>query len=151
VPDAIGLLGRLQQFLDRRRVDVATLDGEGLVTLMVEWYRQTALDPADATATADVLMHQYGGWSEGCATGFKWGVVRRVELTEPDGSRVERFAGLTLMLEPSRFSGVAPVRFEVADRGALDAFVQRVERTPAYDTVLGERPMGVVLQSGGLR
>lgn len=141
-----GLLGELQQFLDRRKVAVATLDAPTLVGLMVDWYRLVPVD-----ARADGLLHQYGGWSEGCVTGFKWSVLRHVLVDAGDPDPVERFAGLTLMLEPSAFSGVSAVRFETSDRNALEAFVRRIEASPAWDAVAAARPMGVVLQSGGLR
>jgi hypothetical protein len=85
-------------------------------------------------------------------TGFKWGVLRQVtQIDVVGGTRTDRFAGLTLMFEPARFSGVAPWRTETRDPAKLEGFVAAIERTPAYEMATSQKPMGVVLQSGGLR
>jgi hypothetical protein len=55
------LLGELQSFLDRRKVDVGRLDGETLVALMVDWFRLVRVAEIDGLPTEDTLVHQYGG------------------------------------------------------------------------------------------
>ena len=100
------LSSSLQAFFNQRGVDVERLTADAMIKLMVNWFR---LAPIQGMA-ADTLLFRYGGWSEGCVTGFKFGLLRRV--TASDETRTEWLAGITLMFEPSRYAGVEPLDTE---------------------------------------
>ena len=143
------LLTRLQAFLTQRAVDPEFLTAESMVREMVDWFRLSSVDsPLEEPLSADVLLYRYGGWSEGCATGFKLSLLRRV--TEPDG-KTDWQAGITLMFEPARFSDVSPLTTLSSQWSSLEAFLRAVESSPAYRRCRDLTPMGVMLESGGLR
>ena len=95
------LSSSLQAFFNQRGVDVERITADAMIKLMVNWFR---LAPIQGMA-ADRLLFRYGGWSEGCVTGFKFGLLRRV--TASDETRTEWLAGITLMFEPSRLGGIS--------------------------------------------
>ena len=146
---AFTLLDALQRFLQERRVMVETLTVEPAVALMLDWFRLQPVDALIQPGSADVLVYQYGGWSEGCATAYKFSVLRSV--TENDGSATEWLAGITLMFEPSGAAELARFRTTSAQSASLDAFLETIEASDCYQTLLRQRPMGVLLESGGLR
>ena len=107
------LSSSLQVFFNQRGVDVERLTADAMIKLMVDWFR---LVPIQCMA-ADTLLFRYGGWSEGCVTGFKFGLPQRV--TASDETRTEWLAGITLMFEPSRYAGVEPLDTESTDWGIV--------------------------------
>jgi hypothetical protein len=148
--NSYSMLAALQAFVTRRNVDVAALDVRAMVDEMLAWY--VALPPGQLVpdAVSDVLVYRYGGWSEGCATGFKVSLLRRVRVRNEDGE-TDWVAGITLMFEPggradlARFSTVSP------DWPSLDAFRKAIESSPAFRSVANAVPMAAALESGGLR
>lgn len=113
------LSSSLQAFFNQRGVDVERLTADAMIKLMVDWFR---LVPIQGMA-ADTLLFRYGGWSEGCVTGFKFGLLRRV--TASDETRTEWLAGITLMFEPSRYAGVEPLDTESTDWGISGGLCSR--------------------------
>ena len=107
------LSSSLQAFFNQRGVDVERPTADAMIKLMVDWFR---LVPIQGMA-ADTLLFRYGGWSEGCVTGFKFGLLRRV--TASDETRTEWLAGITLIFEPSRYAGVEPLDTESTDLGDI--------------------------------
>jgi hypothetical protein len=98
----------------------------------------------------DALIYRYGGWSEGCATAFKLSLLRRV--TEQTGAQTsERFAGITLMFEPSNQAELMPFSADSSDAKSMDAFLQTIETSPAFKQLAGATPMGVLIETGGVR
>lgn len=143
-----GLLSDLEAFIERRGGDVNQLVARSMVDLMVDWYR---FDAKAASGKEDVLVFRTGGWSEGCATGFKLSVLRRVATGRvPDGDAA-RFAGITLMFEPSARSELAPYSTTSAEWQSMEGFVAAIEASPAFRGLDAAIPMGVMLESGGLR
>src|SRR5262245_10525483 len=74
------LLAQLQTFMQVRNVDANDLTPEGLLRLMIDWYRFAR--PGESAPAADALVFRYGGWSEGCATAFNLSVLRRVKALD---------------------------------------------------------------------
>ena len=91
----VNLLSSLQTFLNQRAVDVERLTAEKMVALMVDWFRLAPIDGVAHASAADTMLFRYGGWSEGCVTGFKFGLLRRIATG--DASDTEWLAGITLM------------------------------------------------------
>lgn len=145
------LLNALQNFLHGRGVDVQTLTAQQMVPLMIDWIRLEPVDRLERKVTADVLVHRYGGWSEGCATGFRYSVLRRVSERADDGTTTEWFAGVTLMFEPSRLAGLAPLDMVSSDQRSLEAFLEAIEGSAAYKVLAQQAPMSALLESGGVR
>ena len=139
------LLSSLQAFSNQRGVDVERLTADAMIKLMVDWFR---LVPIQGMA-ADTLLFRYGGWSEGCVTGFKFGLLRRVAASDETGT--EWLAGITLMFEPSRYAGVEPLNTESTDWGSLAAFVRAIESSPGFRLSATTTPMAVMVESQGLR
>jgi hypothetical protein len=143
------LLGALQAFLEQRSIAVDDLTADPAVVSMLDWFRQ---GPVDAqSATGDALVFRYGGWSEGCATGFKLSLLRRVVEARADGGETEWFAGITLMYEPSSRAEIAPFSTTSLDWDSLDEFAQAARRSPGFRAVAATKPMGAMLESGGIR
>ena len=99
----------------------------------------------------DALVYRYGGWSEGCATAFKLSLLRRVTERDATGVETERFAGITLMFEPSGQGELMPFTAVSSDAKSIEAFLQTIESSPAFKVLAGATPMGVLVESGGLR
>ena len=143
------LLGALQQFLERRSIAVDELTADPAVALMLDWFQQ---GPVDAEPVAgDALVFRYGGWSEGCVTGFKLSLLRRVAEKRADGGETEWFAGITLMYEPSSRAEIVPFSTISLDWGSLDEFARAARRSPGFKAVAADKPMGAMLESGGIR
>ncbi len=141
----LGLLSDLESFIHQRGGDPNQLNARAMVDLMVDWYRFAA----KPGAKDDVLVYRYGGWSEGCATGFKLSVLRRVEGAA-DGDTA-RFAGITLMFEPSGRSELAPYSTTSAEWQSMEGFVAAIKASPAFKGLDAATPMGAMLETGGFR
>jgi hypothetical protein len=144
------LLAALQRFLERRGVRVEGLTVEPMVLAMLDWYRSAPIETLGEPPLADVLVYRYGGWSEGCATGFKLSLMRRVTVRS-DGGETDWYAGVTLMFDPARYAEARPLSTVSADWPTLDAFLHAIESSPAYRASVAVTPMGAMLESGGLR
>lgn len=145
------LLGALQSFLHQQRVDVDRLTADPMMRVMVDWFRLVPLDLLERAPVADALVYRYGGWSEGCATGFKLSLLRRITDDNAGGAQTDWFAGITLMFEPSRYADLAPLDLVSSDWQSLDAFMRAIESSQAFRVLAPATPMGVMLESGGLR
>jgi hypothetical protein len=151
IANSFSLLAALQSFLRERNIDVERLTVGPMIEAMIDWYRLVPLNLIKDTASTDVLIYRCGGWSEGCSTGFIFSVLRRI--TEPKEKEVSTdwIAGVTLMFEPSRYAGLAPLTIISSDWQSIDAFLHAIESSPAYKMLVAESPMSVLLESGGLR
>lgn len=137
-PTPRNLLADLESFLRQRKVDVDSLTVDQMVAVMIDWYR---FAPA-----ADALVYRYGGWSEGCATAFKLSLLRRASESGTD-----RFAGITLMFEPSSRSEIVPFTTASSDWKSIEAFLEVVQGSPAFRQFGTAKPMAVMIERGGLR
>lgn len=149
--NSYGLLSALEKFIQQRAVAVDGLTADPMVMLMLDWYRLVPVDRLERTATADVLVYRYGGWSEGCATGFRLSLLRRITEPNADGTTTDWYAGVTLMFEPSKLSELQAFSAASSDYRSLDAFLQAIEASAAYRLLATATPMSVGLESGGLR
>lgn len=149
--NASTLLSALQTFLDQRRVDVERLTAEPMVMAMFDWQRFGKVATLDGAPVADVLVYRYGGWSEGCATGFKLSLLRKVTEQDAEGRSTDWYAGITLIFDPSRYASMAPFATTSSDWPTLEAFLRAIESSPAYRASAATVPMGVVVESGGMR
>ncbi len=142
------VVASLQTFLNKRAVDVEHLRVEPMVSLMVDWFRMVPIDGTAHSSPTDTMLFRYGGWSEGCVTGFKFGLHRRIStgISEPDW-----LAGITLMFEPSRYADVAPLNTVSTDWQSLEAFVHAIESSPGFRLSSSITPMAVMLESQGFR
>jgi hypothetical protein len=145
------LLSALQNFLHERSVDIEHLTADPMVHLMMDWYRLVPLELLKDVSSTEALVYRYGGWSEGCATGFRFSLLRRVTEAHANGEHTEWFAGITLLFEPSGYADVTPLDIASSDSKALDAFLATIEASPVYRKLASTTPMGVLLESGGLR
>jgi hypothetical protein len=145
----IALLSSLQTFLNQRAVDVERLTADAMINLMVDWFRLVPIDGVKHPSPADTMLFRYGGWSEGCVTGFKFGLLRRIATD--DGNNTEWLAGITMMFEPSRYSGVDPLTTVSTDWQSLEAFVRAIESSPGCKLSTSVAPMAVILDSQGAR
>ena len=139
------LLAELETFLRQRKIATENLTADQMVAVMIDWYRFTSARAADADAVHDTLQYRYGAWSEGCATGFKLSLLRRT------GQGAERVAGITLMFEPSSKSEIAAFSTTSADWPSIERFLEAVQGSPAFRQFASARPMGVMLERGGVR
>lgn len=138
------LLAELEAFLRQRRIVTEDLTADQMVATMIDWYRFASARAAGDSAN-DTLQYRYGAWSEGCATGFKLSVLRRT------GEGSDRVAGITLLFEPSSKSTIAAFSTSSADWPSIDQFLDAVQGSPAYRQFASAKPMGVMLERGGLR
>ena len=127
------------------------LTAEPAIAVMLDWFRLVRVDRFTESVSRDVLVFRYGGWSEGCATGYRFSLLRRVTETSESGAGTEWFAGITLLFEPSERSELAPFSTATSDWESLDAFVDAIERSPGFRALAAEKPMSAFLESGGLR
>ena len=146
-----GLMAELQNFLRQQGVDANNLSADAMVRVMIDWYRFTPVKKSGGSAVGDALVYRYGGWSEGCATAFKLSLLRRVTELDAAGGDTERLAGITLMFEPSGRGELMPFTAVSSDSKSIEAFLETVERSPAFKELAGATPMGVLVESGGLR
>lgn len=152
---ARSLLTALQDFVAQRGTQVDRLNAGAMVRLMVDWFRLVPIEPAGqgsaAPVVADALVFRYGGWSEGCATAFKFSVLRRVTEARADGGVTDWLAGITLMFEPSGQAELAPFSTASPDWKSLEAFEQAIENSPAFRVLAAAKPMAAMLETGAMR
>ncbi|HXF17462.1 MAG TPA: hypothetical protein VN496_10685 [Burkholderiales bacterium] len=141
----------LQNFLRQRNIDVDQLSAGEMVSVMVDWYRLTPVKKVQGDVAGDALVYRYGGWSEGCATAFKLSLLRRVTVRDASGADDERLAGITMMFEPSAQAELMPFSAVASDANSIGVFVTAVESSPAFQLLAGATPMGVMVESGGVR
>lgn len=149
--NSYSLLGALQGFLRSRGVDVERLTADPMVRLMIDWLRLMPINLVERPLSADVLVYRYGGWSEGCATAFRLSLLRRVTEGNAGEGDTDWFAGITLLFEPSRYADLAPFHAVSSDWKSIEAFLQVIESSPAFMALAPVTPMGVLVESGGLR
>lgn len=146
------LLAKLETFMRQQGVDAGGLSADTMVRLMIDWFRfAPPVDPVADASSADALVYRYGGWSEGCATAFKLSLLRRVTGRNTGGGDPDRFAGITLMFEPSGHADLAPFTAVSSDWKSLEAFLEAIESSPAFKELAVARPMAVLVESGGVR
>lgn len=151
IANSFSLLEALQSFLRERNVDVEHLTAGPMVVVMVDWFRLIPLNLAKDAASSDVLVYRYGGWSEGCATGFLFSVLRRISESNGAKGATDWVAGITLMFEPALYADLTPLKIASSDWQSVDAFVRAIESSAAYKMLGAERPVSVLLETGGLR
>jgi hypothetical protein len=144
-----GLIGQLERFLRQKEIEMNQLDADAVVALMADWYRFPVQKLGDISG--DVLVYRYGGWSEGCATAFKLSLLRRVIERDEAGAAMERFAGITLLYEPSSQAELLPFSAVSSDAKTMAAFLQAIATSPAFKELARAKPMGVMVESGGVR
>ena len=149
--NSYSLLGALQGFLHKRGVDVEHLTVEPMVNLMIDWFRLVPINLVEQPISADVLVYRCGGWSEGCATGYRFSLLRRISTANEGEGSTDWFAGITLLFEPSRYGDLAPFSSVSSDAKSIEAFAQSIESSPPYRALAATTPMGVMLESGGVR
>jgi hypothetical protein len=149
--NSYSLLGALQGFLRGRRVQVEQLTAEPMVGLMIDWFRLVPINLVERPVSADALVYRSGGWSEGCATAFRLSLLRRITEGGADEGDTDWFAGITLLFEPSRCAELVPFQAVSSDWKSIEAFLQVIESSPAFMALASATPMGVLLESGGLR
>lgn len=141
VPGSGALSSSLEKFLRERAVDLDRLDVTGMVAVMSDWFR---LVPAPDGALSDVLVFRYGGWSDGCATGFELSLLRRIDGCGGEG---EQTAGITLLFEPARPSALAPASFVSTDSSSMEEFLVTIRESPAFRTLAQTRPMSAMTEN----
>lgn len=148
--NAYALLATLQNFVERRQAAVSALDLPGMLDHMLAWY--VALPPGRLLpeALSDELVYRYGGWSEGCATGFKVSLLRRLSVRAEPGE-TQWLAGISLLYEPAGRASLARFSTASADWPSLSAFRSAVESSPAFRQLAEAPPMAAALEGGGLR
>jgi len=145
-PTSRNLLADLESFLRQRKIDVDSLTVDQMVAVMIDWYRFVPTGTSGGAPSADALVYRYGGWSEGCATGFKLSLLRRV-----GDSGADQVAGITLMFEPSSRSEIAPFRTTSSEWKSIEAFLEAVQGSTAFRQLGTAKPMAVMIERGGLR
>jgi hypothetical protein len=141
----VALLSSLQTFFNQRSVAVEGLSADSMVKLIVDWFRLIPIDGVVHASPADALVFRYGGWSEGCVTGFKFGLLRRI--TAADESKTEWLVGISMLFEPSRYSGVEPVTTISTDWPSLEAFVTAIESSVGFKLSNTLTPMAISVDS----
>ncbi len=145
------MLAALQEHLGQRGVEVERLTTDTAIDAMIEWFRSASLLDVSSKNETDVLVHRYGGWSEGCVTGFKFSVLRQIAKRDAVGGETQWLAGITLMFEPSRYADLEPFSTVSTDWQSLEAFRNAIRSSPAYALCGAVIPSGVIVESGGLR
>jgi hypothetical protein len=145
------LLTALEKYLSQRGVEVDRLTADQMVRHMVDWYREVPIESLGRALSADDLLYRYGGWSEGCATGFKLSLVRRVTVPKDNSGATEWFSGITLMFEPSRYADMGSFSTVSSDWQSIDAFVRAIESSRAFRVSATTAPMAALTESGGVR
>ena len=151
IANSFSLLAALQSFLRERNIDVEHLTVAPMIEAMVDWFRLVPLNLVKDATSSDVLVYRYGGWSEGCATGFVFSVLRRIREANVRKGEPDWVAGITLIFEPSRYADLAPLMITSSDWQSLEAFLRAIESSPAYKIAVSQPPLSVLLESGGLR
>jgi hypothetical protein len=147
------LLAKLETFMHQQGVGAGALNADATVRLMIDWFRFAPIDSVAiaSSADADVLVYRYGGWSEGCATAFKVSLLRRVTGRNTIDADPDRFAGITLMFEPSGHADLAPFTAVSSEWKSIEAFQEAIESSPAFKELAVATPMAVLVESGGVR
>lgn len=146
-----GLLSQLQRFLDQRGLDVGTLAVDTVAGVMLDWVRFSPIAAGGGSALTDELVYQYGGWSEGCATGFKLSLLRKVSGTGAAGESFNLTAGITLLFDPGANTRLAPYRLSSSEAGSIEDFLAAIERSPGFVKLVPETPMSAFIERGGMR
>jgi hypothetical protein len=149
--NSYALISALQNFMHERGVVVEHLTADPMVHLMMDWYRLVPLELLKGVSSTEALVYRYGGWSEGCATGFRFSLLRRVTEASAEGEHTEWFAGITLLFDPSGYADVPPLDIASSDWTSLEAFMATIEDSAIYRKLASATPMSVLLESGGLR
>jgi hypothetical protein len=149
--NSYSLIAALQSFLRQRGIEVDRLTADPMVRLMIDWFRLVPIDLLERSSSNDTLVYRYGGWSEGCATGYNFSLLRRITESNGNGGDTDWFAGITLMFEPSFYAELAPFSTVSSDWKSIDAFLYAIESSPAYRVLAAAKPMTVLVESGGLR
>ena len=145
------LLAKLEVFMREQGVEAERLSADGMVRLMIDWFRFAPGDSVTGGSSSDALVYRYGGWSEGCATAFKLSLLRRVTGRKTIGADPEQFAGITLMFEPSAQADLMPFTTASSDWKSIEAFQEAIESSPAFKQLAVATPMAVLVESGGVR
>jgi hypothetical protein len=141
----VALQSSLQSFLLQRGVAVRELSLHPATELMIDWFRLVAIDGIPHQAPEDTLVFRYGGWSEGCATGFKIRTQRRIAL--PEGSaQATATVGIALLFASDRFGNLEPLATSTSDWRSLEAFVAAIESSPGFLRLAAEKPSEVLLE-----
>lgn len=139
------LQSSLQTFLAQRSVSVRELTVHPATELMVDWFRLVPIEGIPHRAPEDTLVFRYGGWSEGCATGFKIRTQRRIAL--PDGAvQSSAVVGIALLFATDRFGDLDPLATSTSDWRSLEAFVAAIESSAGFLRLAAERPSDVLLE-----
>lgn len=146
-----GLLSQLEQFLQERKIDVSLLTADAMVGVMLDWVRFSPIAGGGESAAREELVYQYGGWSEGCATGFRLSVLRRVTGANPEGENLGLTAGITLLFEPSANTRLEPYRLASSELKTIEDFIAAIERSPGFRKLAAETPMSAFIERGALR
>ena len=135
-----------QQGIEAQSIEAQSMSADAMVRLMIDWYRFAQVRTA---ADSDDLVFRYGGWSEGCATAFKFSLLRRVAAR--DAATPERLAGITLMFEPSAQAELRPFAAVSSDSQSIEAFAAVIAGSPAFRILASATPMAVLVESGTVR
>lgn len=146
-----GLLSQLERFLQQREIEVGLLTADAVVGVMLDWMRFSPIDAGGQGGTADELVYQYGGWSEGCATGFKLSLLRKVSGPATGGQSGALMVGITLLFDPGANTRFAPYRLASSETKSIEDFMAGIERSPAYAKLAAETPMSAFIERGGMR
>jgi hypothetical protein len=149
--NSYSLIAALQSFLRQRGIEVDRLTADPMVRLMIDWFRLVPIDLLERSSSNDTLVYRYGGWSEGCATGFNFSLLRRITESNGNGGDTDWFAGITLMFEPSFYAELAPFSTVSSDWKSIDVFLHAIESSPGFRVLASAKPMTVLVESGGLR
>jgi len=148
--DAYTLLSSLERFMQERGIAVADLTADPMLMLMFDWHRLVKVDKMEQAPLADTLVYRYGGWSEGCATGFRFSLLRRVTQQGAAGP-VSYNAGVTLMFDLGKLGHLQPFSSTSSDHESLERFLEAIEDSPAYKQLGSATTMGAMLEMGALR
>jgi len=148
--DAYTLLWSLERFMQERGIAVAELTADPMLILMFDWHRLVKADKMGQAPLADTPVYRYGGWSEGCATGFRFSLLRRVTQHAAEGP-VSFNAGVTLMFDLGKLGHLQPFSAASSDHESPERFLEVIEDSPAYRQLGSATPMGAMLEMGALR
>lgn len=146
-----GLLAQLERFLQQREIEVGLLTADAVVGVMLDWMRFSPIDAGGEGGTADELVYQYGGWSEGCATGFKLSLLRKVSGHATGDGNSTLTVGITLLFDSGANTRFAPYRLASSEANSIEDFMAGIERSPAYVKLATETPMSAFIERGGMR
>lgn len=146
-----GLLSQLERFLQQREIEVGLLTADAVAGVMLDWMRFSPIDAGGEGGTADELVYQYGGWSEGCATGFKLSLLRKVTGPAIGDGNGALTVGITLLFDSGANTRFAPYRLASSESKSIEDFMAGIERSPAYAKLAAETPMSAFIERGAMR